>query len=237
MTPRKLALSIFFASVAINAILGIIALLVGDFGETQGKILMTSLSVSAASVLSLAMFPAREREQLGIIPDAGIALSVAGFGLLIILVWTEFQEDSLARIVGSVLTFAVASGYASLIALATVRPKYELVVRAAYVLATVLSIFIVAAIWGEPSERIWMRVMGVISILLAAATVSIPVLHRLSRAEDDLVDALLASEYEHIYMDRLPTICLSCGAAGISLDEELTYECEVCEARFRVEIP
>jgi hypothetical protein len=237
LTPRKLALSVFFASVAINAILGIIALLVGDFGEVQGKVLMTSLSVSAASVMSLAMFPARERGLLGIVPDAGIALSIAGFGLLVILVWTEFQEDSLARIVGSVLTFAVAAGYASLIALATVRPKYEFVVRAAYGLAAVLSILIVSAIWGEPSDRIWMRVMGVISILLAAATVSIPVLHRLSRSEDEQTEALLASEYERIYMDQLPTICLNCGASGISLDEEQTYECDVCEARFRVEIP
>jgi hypothetical protein len=238
LTPRKLALSIFFASVAINAILGIIALLVGDFGDIQGKILMTSLSVSAASVMSLAMFPARERGLLGIIPDAGVALSVAGFGLLVILVWTEFREDSFARIVGSTLTFAVTAGYASLIALATVRPKFDIVVRAAYVLAAVLSLFIVFAIWGEPSEKYWLRIMGVISILLAAATVSIPVLHRLSRAEEDELDELAVElEYEHIYMDRVPTICLNCGAPGISLAEDQTYECETCEARFRVEIP
>lgn len=241
MTPRKLALTIFFASVAINAILGIVALLVGDFGEVQGKVLMTSLSVSAASVLSLAMFPARERELLGIIPDAGIALAVAGFSLLVILVWTEFRGDGLARMTGSVLTFAIAAGYASLISLATVRLKFDVVVRSAYGLAAVLALMITSAIWSEPDGDVMPRVMGVISILLAAATVSIPVLHRLSRSSfaeiDDDVLAEMEHDYQHIYMDRLPTVCLSCGVSGVSVGEDNTYECETCEARFRVEIP
>ena len=72
MSSRKLALTVFFASVVINAALGIFSLFAGEFGDLQGKVLMTSLSVSAASVLSLAMFPAKERELLGPVPTVGI---------------------------------------------------------------------------------------------------------------------------------------------------------------------
>ena len=183
MSSRKLALTVFFASVVINAALGIFSLFAGEFGDLQGKVLMTSLSVSAASVLSLAMFPAKERELLGPVPTVGIGLSVLGFGMLVVLVWTEFKAGDFGRLVASVLTFAMAAGYASLIALAMVQPKYRNIVNSAFGLAAVLSVLIVGALWAEPRGDFMLRLVGIISILLAAATVSIPVLHRLNRSE------------------------------------------------------
>jgi hypothetical protein len=236
LTPKKLALTIFFASVVINAALGIIALFAGDFGDIQVKILMTSLSVSAASVLSLAMFPARERGLLGRVPDAGIVLSVAGFSLLVILVWTEFGQDSLGRTVGSLLTFAVAAGYVSLLALSVVQPKFINVVRLAYVLTAILATFIAGVIWIDTLGDFFPRFMGVLSILLAATTVSIPVLHRLSRMESNYEsDMDLGST--RVFLDQSPTICLHCGHPGIEIDEGHRFECESCGSRYRVELP
>ncbi len=237
VSSRKLALTVFFASVVINAALGIFSLFAGEFGDLQGKVLMTSLSVSAASVLSLAMFPAKERELLGPVPTVGIALSVLGFGMLVVLVWTDFNADDFGRLVASVLTFAVAAGYASLIALAVVQPKFRNIVNAAFGLAAVLSVLIVGALWAEPRGDFMLRLMGILSILLAAATVSIPVLHRLNRSEISVDESIAELEYTHVFLDRQPSICLNCGDAGIDLAEDGTYECESCDARFRVEIP
>jgi len=228
VSPRKLALTVFFTSVIINAALGIFALFAGDFDELQGKILLTSLSVSAASVLSLAMFPAKERGLLGPVPTVGVALSVLGFGLLVGLVWTEFREETLGRLSGSVLTFAVSAGYASLITLAVVQPKFFNVVRSAYVLVSVLSVLIAGSIWLEPGGDFMLRVMGVLSILLAAATVSIPVLHRLNR------DAF--SSAGRIPVARQPERCVRCGATEISTIDGNTYSCGACQTRFHAEI-
>ena len=237
MSSRKLALTVFFASVVINAALGIFSLFSGDFGELQGKVLMTSLSVSAASVLSLAMFPAREKELLGPVPTVGMALSVLGFGMLVVLVWTEFNADNLGRLAASVLTFAVAAGYASLVALAIVHQKFRNIVNAAFGLAAVLSVLIVGSLWSEPEGDIMLRLMGVISILLAAATVSIPVLQRLNRLVINDAESIVERQYTHVYLDQQPTICLNCGNAGIDIAENGTYECESCDGRYRVEIP
>ena len=85
MTLRKLILTVFFASVVINAVLGIVALFATNFGETQTDILLTSLTISTASVLSLAMFPARERGLASPIPSVGIGLTILGFGLFLVL--------------------------------------------------------------------------------------------------------------------------------------------------------
>lgn len=204
--------------------------------------MMTSLSVSAASVLSLAILPAKERKLLGPVPTVGIALSVLGFGMLVVLVWTNFSADDFGRLVASVLTFAVAAGYASLIALAVVQPKFRNIVNAAFGLAAVLSVLIVGVIWGEPRasislQQVMLRLMGISSILLAATTVSIPVLHRLNRSEISVDESIAELEYTHVFLDRQPSICLNCGDAGIDLAEDGTYECESCDARFRIEIP
>ena len=181
---------------------------------------MISLIVSAASVLSLVMFPAKGRALLGPVPTVGIALSVLGFGMLVVLSWTGFNADDFGRLVASVLKFAVAAGYASLIVLAVVHSRFRNNVNVAFILAAVLSVLIVVAIWGNPRggiilQQLLIRPMKISSILLAAVTVSIPVLHRLN---------------------RLHSIYLNCGDAGIDLAENGTYECESCDARFQFEI-
>ena len=166
-------------------------MLAGEFDDLQRKVQMISLSVSAASVLSLVMFPAKERALLGPVPTVGIALSVLGFEMLVVLAWTGFNADDFGRLVASVLTFAVAAGYASLIALAVVHSRFRNNVNVAFILAAVLSVLIVVAIWGNPRggiilQKLLIRPMKISSILLAAVTVSIPVLHRLNRSALDL---------------------------------------------------
>ena len=169
-------------------------MLAGEFGDLQRKVQMISLSVSAASVLSLVMFPAKGRALLGPVPTVGIALSVLavlGFGMLVILSWTGFNADDFGRLVASVLKFAVAAGYASLIVLAVVHSRFRNNVNVAFILAAVLSVLIVVAIWGNPRggiilQQLLIRPMKISSILLAAVTMSIPVLHRLNRSVLDL---------------------------------------------------
>ena len=62
LSRRRLWLNLFLTSIAVNAVLGIWALLVDDFGEIQGKILTSSFLVSATMVgLLMNAVPMRER--------------------------------------------------------------------------------------------------------------------------------------------------------------------------------
>lgn len=238
MTPRKFAITLFFASVTINASLGIIALLAGDFGDIQGKVLFTSLNVSAASMLSLTMFPARERGHLGRVPNIGIVLSILGFALFVIVIWFESGEEVLWKITSSVLTFAIAAGYSCLICLFILPPRYLNVLKSAYGLVSLLSILIVGAIWSEPSGAIFPKIFGVLSILIAATTVSIPVLHRLSRtnAGPERPESISYGAPTRIFLENPPTICIVCGEKWIADYYTDTFKCSVCDAVFEVEI-
>jgi hypothetical protein len=219
---RRLAVRAFVASIALNAALAIGVLLAGGFGETGVKILLTSLVVSAAALLSLACDAGREKGRLGPLPAAGMATSVAGFVLLVVAVWREFPDDWLLRLAWSLVVVAVATALVSVVSRAELAPRHRFAFVAAAALAGILAAMLVAAIWGQWDESWFWRFVGVVAVGLAAFTAVIPVLHRLSARERSVAAPKLAVAF-----------CPSCGrplegAAG----EEST--CPGCGARFTV---
>ncbi len=55
---QRIALWFVIASVAAAALLGVSALLIGGFGDTQGRVLGTTFFVLAASLVTMATAPA-----------------------------------------------------------------------------------------------------------------------------------------------------------------------------------
>lgn len=147
LTRRELqrtALFVLVASLAVSAAMGVYALLIGEFEETQGKLLATSLSVSGAGALAMACGTAWERHRLGLLPRAGIALAILGFALVILGVWPEQDADAYWRTTATVLAFAVAAAHASVVTPHGLQQRYRWVFLSAYALnaiVTALAIF------------------------------------------------------------------------------------------------
>jgi MFS family permease len=179
---RRVGLGIFFASISLNAALGILALLAPDFGETQGKILGTSLCVTGAILLALACEPAWERSLLGPVPYAGAVLGSVGFALAIAIIWSEPKGDIWGKLIGSTFTLAVAACLASLLALAPLAPRHHWLFAITLGLLA-LSTAMVTALWwlGDEPSSSYLRAMGVVLIALAAFAVTVPVLHWIDR--------------------------------------------------------
>ncbi len=57
---EKWALKVLIVSVGTSALLGVIALLTGEFGESQVKVLFTAMTVAGASIIGLACGAALE---------------------------------------------------------------------------------------------------------------------------------------------------------------------------------
>ena len=86
MGPKKLALWFLIISVAISAVLGIIVILTGNFGDFEIRIILTTLTISAASICALASGALWEGRNQRNLPAAGIVLAL----LAAILLITEF---------------------------------------------------------------------------------------------------------------------------------------------------
>ena len=178
LSRRRLWLNVFLASIAVNAVLGIWALLVDDFGEIQGKILTSSFLVSATMVGLLAnAVPMRERV-LWPLPVIASATSTTGFALLIVAVWVEPDSDAWGRTLLSTLTIAGGATLAGLLGLLRLQEWQEVVRQATVIAIGVLCVTIVAVLWAEPDSDWWLRVIGIESVIVAALTLALPAIAR-----------------------------------------------------------
>lgn len=176
----RLFLKFFVVSVLANAVLGIWALLSGDFGQTQGKVLGTSFLVSAAMLSVLVNVPAIRRRALWPAPLVGAVAGASTFALFIVLVWTEPAEDPWIKLAGSFLVVAASGTLASSLALITPSARLKWLRPVGNTLIALLGITILAGIWAEPDVDWYIRLLGIEGVLVAAITLLIPVLSRFS---------------------------------------------------------
>jgi len=221
---RRLGLGIFFVSIAVNAALGIYAVLAPDWGETQGKILATSLFVTGAVIFALVCEPAWERKLLGPVPLVGAALGAVGFTLAVAGIWTEAESEIWGKTMGTIFTVAVACAVASLLAIARLAPRHTWVfIVTLAVLGLGAAMVCVLLWWGDDPPDAYLRALGVVMIVLAASTVTVPVLHWIDRA------ALAAAEA----VTGAVRFCPYCGH-GLPDALDMNIECARCGREFTI---
>ena len=164
-----------------NAALGVVALLTPDFGETQGKILGTSLFVTGAVLVALACEPAWERGLLAPVPHTGALLGLLGFGMAIAGIWVEPAGETYGRIMGSAFTLTIACTAASLLAVARLAPRHRWVFVTTLALLALGGALVTITMWWDDPSEVYLRGMGVVLIALAAFVVTVPVLHWVDR--------------------------------------------------------
>lgn len=221
---RRIGLGVFFASVAVNAALGIYAVLSPEFGETQGKILGTSLCITGAVLLALACEPAWERSLLGPVPYVGAALGALGFGLTIGGIWTEPESDLYGNATASIMTVAVACAVACLLGLARLAPRHRWVLTVTLGLLALGAAMEAIMPWlGDDPGEWYMRSMGVVFIALAAFAVSVPVLHWVDRGSLAVAESV-TGEVRH---------CPYCGSS-VAGEAGAALACSRCGREFTV---
>jgi hypothetical protein len=217
---RRLAIGIFFGSVAVNAALGLLALLIGDFSQTHGRILGTSLLVTAALLGALACAPAWERHVLWPVPYVGAVASVVAATFGIVLIWTGGEGQTLGKLMGTAATIAVGSVLASLLAYPRLARRFRPVLLTAIGLDALAVAMANVAFWAEVNSPAYARSFGVVAVLLAATAVSIPVLSRIDRPEEVLESAEPVS------------FCPYCGASATADGDGIV--CGSCGRRFSI---
>jgi hypothetical protein len=224
-TLHRGALRVMLASVAASALMGSYAVLREDFGETEGKLLLSTLSVFGTSMIVLACGVAWERGRLGVVPPLGVALGLLGLVLLLFVIWAEPDTDSevLGRGLLTEITLALAATHASLVGIFGVGRRYALAPIGAYALNALLTATSILWIWWEPDwDDAFGRWYGTLIVLLIAVTIAIPVLRRLEGSE--------------VAAARAGTLARFCPHCGAELEPEGASRCAACGAAFEVRV-
>ena len=199
MNLKKLFLYASIVSVAVSALIGIVVMIFGSFGEFETKVLLTTMTVTVTSILGLACGACLEAGKGRVIPMAGIAFAVLSAVLWMVMIWSTFkpENDIFVRSVMSATLIATACSLISLLALATLDKRFMWSRWLAHASVWSLTAIILVIIWAEidPSDSWIARMMGVLSIIIAAVTVVTPVFHYLSSSEKDVgaIDAEIAA--------------------------------------------
>lgn len=219
---RRAALTITLTSVVLWALLAVVAVLGGGFGDTHWKILLSSMLVTAAAAVAMACAVPLHAGRLGPIPWAGIGASVVGFGMVILGIWAEESWDGAAKTALSLIIASVAIGLIGLVDGARLRPRQRWVVVVAQALTAVGGILLVAAVWGELGAGWFWRPTTVVLILMSAAVVAVPVLHSMAGFPDGALPA-----HHHV---------AHCPFCGEPVEGPLASQlaCEACGHHFRV---
>ncbi|MBX7173507.1 MAG: hypothetical protein K1X72_21245 [Pyrinomonadaceae bacterium] len=189
---KKLFLYTLIGSIAVSAVLGIWAIISGEFGDFQARILMTTMTVVGTSILGLACGAFLESEKsaklrLKIVPVAGIFFAIIAAFLALLLIWqiVSSTNETVEKTIAVSGIFAFSLAQLSLLSLANLSAKFQGALICVYLatlsLASIISILIII----EPSREndFVFRLLGVLGIVDAALTVLIPIFHRLSRGD------------------------------------------------------
>src|SRR5215204_5898654 len=189
---KRIFLYTLIASVVLSAVIGIGVVLFGDFGQTEVRVLMTTLTVTITSILGLACGAYFETGRGRLLPSAGIALSLAAALMSFLIIWDVLDDsETFIKSFVSVTLLAAACSHLSLLLLARLDRRFVWSRTASFICVGLLTAVLIFITWlQEPvSDETTARILGVLSILVASLTVMTPVFHKLSNAETN-VDAI-----------------------------------------------
>lgn len=180
---KRSLLYVLVGSVALAVVLGILLVLRNTWGWFEVRVILTTITIGAASVCGMASDLSRARVGRNILPTAGLILTLAATALILFGMWAEPQAESYWKTTISVSIFAVAAAHVCLISVARLARRFRWMLVAAFQIILGLAILLVVMfVWEIDTPRMF-QIIAAVAILDAGITVLIPILHRISRTD------------------------------------------------------
>ena len=174
------------------ALIAIVALLRGELTETDGEILLTLGALFLAGAVGLAGLALAESGRYAPLGWTAAALAPVEFGILTYWIWSDLSGDDLSRV--GLTTILLVLGQLALVThllLLTGRKLLPLVGLTSLLLALAIG-GTITAIWTEPDDTSWAKVLAVLWILAGLCWFLLPVLQRYTAAGAPPGDRILA---------------------------------------------
>jgi hypothetical protein len=179
---RRLFLQALIVSLIATALLAIGVLLLAEFDETTWKIIGTTALISAFSLLAMPAAALLDRDRTVWLAWLTFALAGWGLGHTLYLLWAE--TDTGARLLITVVAFAVASSQASATT-SRLRDDDSGAVATLYLFGIAASFFAAAlvafAIWQGVEGGTYYRFLAALGVAVVLVTILQPILRRSSR--------------------------------------------------------
>jgi hypothetical protein len=183
---RKGAIYGIIISFSAAAVIGIVALLSGEFGDTQSKILLTTVLFGAASITALCHLAIADRA-MRVVAVVGLVASLTALATGSVLIWGEWftsDIDGWVKAFGVSGIAAVSFAHANL--LLRLSGRRRRVIRVGLIVTLIAIVVVAVMLWlpiltngeipGIDNESWYWRSFGVVAIIDVLGTVVVPVL-------------------------------------------------------------
>jgi hypothetical protein len=232
LSPTKVLLGSLIAALSLSALIGIYIFVAGDFGEMEIKTLITTLSLSFFSITSLGCTVAMERQRVVWLTVPGLVVSGVAFFWSLLLIWAEWHSEPSAKGMVILVLFAFSFAQGSLLELPRLRGRAAWTFPATLTCIAGLALLLSGMIVFELDDEFFFRLAGVLGILDASGTLSIPILHRLGRkthADEPSGSGALPRQSWQVQL-----ACPRCGHQGVY--PAGLIECPQCALGFRLTV-
>ena len=182
--PTRLALVSLAFSLTGSALIGIAIILVGDFDETEMRVLGTAGALAGFSVLSLPSIFHLEKARYTYLTWTGISASLVFLAMLLFVIWGEnaIGGEAFMKTLASVGVVAFATNHICLMLIATPTKFFiSICQRATILIIGTVGVLILIAIWTEDMPEMMVRFFGALGVLDALGTITVPILVRMFR--------------------------------------------------------
>lgn len=201
---RRFSLIVFIGFLVLTALIAIVSVLSGTFGEVQWKILATTLTISAASICSMACAAFIEKKRRTPVGLAGIVLCVVSAILVITGMWPEINSEVYWKGTATCGVLALAFAHAFLLVLPVLDDKQRWVQPVSSVSIGLLAVLIIVMIWyqNDKWEDLYHRILAVVAILVGLETLTTPILTKLRKGQGIHREKLILENIEgDLYTD------------------------------------
>jgi len=201
---RKSLLWSFIIFLSITALIAIVAVLSGDFGETQLKVLGTTFAISTASICAMSCAAFIEKHGKNIFGFAGIIFAIASSALSIAGMWAEISGADFWKTTVVLIISAVSIAYALLLLIPNLAENHQWTQTVTVICIAILALELIAAVCAEIDNTGFYRLVAVTSIVTVLMTLVVPICLKLrGKVPADHLDHLVLRKVaDDIYTDQ-----------------------------------
>lgn len=177
---KKAFLISLIISLSLSALLGIIIFLVGNFGEIQVKILLTTLTFGGTSLTGLCCATLFEKRRFPTFAVISLILSVWACLFITLTIWLDesfFFEDSWKVMIISIILAFSAAHISLLLLIRSNKTLVNSLLSMTILFIGLVALELIVLTLGEFDnvDDIWWRVLGVFAILDVLGTIVTPI--------------------------------------------------------------
>jgi len=192
MEIKKSALKVTIGFLILTAIFSIWIVLLGEFGDFEIRVLLTTLSISMASMCAMACGAHIEKTKIKLAGGIGIISALVSLSLTLFLIWSEVRGNNILRLCFSSLIVTFAFAHVLLLNLPPLIEKRFWLRYLAAISVSIMSLLMMVLIWNDRMmSEVYFRLLITLAIIAALVSLLIPIFSKLDKkSKHNLEDEL-----------------------------------------------